>query len=746
MHKRLFVILAVVVLSVWAIYPPRDRIKLGLDLHGGVHLVLRVKTDAASREETVRQAMAVIERRVNELGVSEPVIARYTEADQILVQLPGVADVDRAKQIIKSTSQLRLTLVERGPFDSPEAARRDSGGTLPAGTDILPWRPGHAAGPGNGPFYVVQQVPAVTGADLRDVRQSVDEYNQPAVAFTLSPDAARRFGDLTARHVNDRLATVIDNRIVAVATIASRIDDRGQIAGISREEMLEQIVNLKSGSLPADLEYVEERMIGASLGEASIRSGLAASVGGLALVLLFMLGYYRRAGVNAAISIGLNLLILVGFVAWIPVTMTLPGIAGLILTIGMGVDSNVLIFERIREELERARGPRAAVAAGFDRVWITIVDTHVTSLIAAAILFQFGTGPIKGFATTLTIGLLANVFTSVFASRTFFELKRRWDAAAPVDLGRPAAFLANARLRVSRWGWHAIAVSAVVIAAGASTMAWRSMPLGVDFSGGTLVVAEFARPGVTEDAVRAAVADAGDAVVQRYGGAEEQRMLIRLPLVDGGAARPLDEAVNRVTGALRAAALPDFHVIDRQLVSATIGQDLQRRGLYAVASSIVVVTAYIAWRFRPSFALGAITATVHDVLVTLACLSLAGYDLSLNVTAAILTIIGYSVNDTIVVFDRVRENVRTIRGVPLREVIDLSVNQTLARTCVTAGATFLAVLAIYLFGGDALRGFAFTMLIGIASGTYSTVFIASTIAARLARPVHSLEPRAQTPL
>jgi len=289
-------------------------------------------------------------------------------------------------------------------------------------------------------------------------------------------------------------------------------------------------------------------------------------------------------------------------------------------------------------------------------------------------------------------------------------------------------------------------VSAVVIAAGASTMAWRSMPLGVDFSGGTLVVAEFARPGVTEDAVRAAVADAGDAVVQRYGGAEEQRMLIRLPLVDGGAARPLDEAVNRVTGALRAAALPDFHVIDRQLVSATIGQDLQRRGLYAVASSIVVVTAYIAWRFRPSFALGAITATVHDVLVTLACLSLAGYDLSLNVTAAILTIIGYSVNDTIVVFDRVRENVRTMRGVPLREVIDLSVNQTLARTCVTAGATFLAVLAIYLFGGDALRGFAFTMLIGIASGTYSTVFIASTIAARLARPVHSLEPRAQTPL
>jgi preprotein translocase SecF subunit len=207
-----------------------------------------------------------------------------------------------------------------------------------------------------------------------------------------------------------------------------------------------------------------------------------------------------------------------------------------------------------------------------------------------------------------------------------------------------------------------------------------------------------------------------------------------LPLADAPGSGPaLDEAVGRVTGALHAASLPDFRVVDRQLVSATIGQDLQRRGLYAVASSLAAVTAYIAWRFRPSFALGAITATVHDVLVTLACLALAGYDLSLNVTAALLTIIGYSVNDTIVVFDRVRENVRSMHGVPLGEVIDLSVNQTLARTCVTAGATFLAVLAIYLFGGDTLRGFAFTMLVGVASGTYSTVFIASTIAARLAQ-------------
>ncbi len=250
----------------------------------------------------------------------------------------------------------------------------------------------------------------------------------------MKEDAARRFGEFTERNVNRALATVLDGRVTSVATIQSRIDAQGQIAGLSHEEMIEQVITFKSGALPADLEYVEERTVGASLGEASIRSGVLASVGGLTLVMLFMLGYYRLAGLNAVISIVLNLLILVALVALIPVTMTLPGIAGLILTIGMGVDSNVLIFERIKEELGKARNARAAVSAGFDRVWITIVDTHVTSLIAAAFLFQFGTSSIRGFATTLTIGLVANVFTAVFVSRTLFDLILRYRGTATQSL------------------------------------------------------------------------------------------------------------------------------------------------------------------------------------------------------------------------------------------------------------------------------------------------------------------------
>jgi protein-export membrane protein SecD/preprotein translocase SecF subunit len=803
-RHRLAIIVGVMLWCGWAIYPPAERMKLGLDLKGGVHLVLRVDADSALaaetraaaerlrqtltdagvpfssiaatgtteitangipdspafraaaaetdaafarelrsgaaffsmrpavaddiRERTVQQAQDTIERRVNDLGVSEAVVARYSEADQVLVQLPGVSEVERAKQIIKSTAQLRLTLVERGPFASREAAQQAYGNALPPAFEVLLYS-GGGSDPARSDFYVVHTTPAVTGADLRDARQAFDEFNRPAVAFTLTQDAAARFGEFTSGHIQRTLATVLDGRIRSLATIVDRIDDRGQIAGVTRDEMLEQVITLKSGALPADLAYVEEHTVGASLGDAAIRSGVAASLGGLALVVLFMVAYYRRAGLNAFVSIVVNLLILLAFVAVIPVTLTLPGIAGLILTIGMGVDSNVLIFERIREELAQARGARTAVRAGFDRVWITIVDTHVTSLIAAALLFQFGTSSIKGFATTLTIGLLANVFTSVFVSRTLFELMLT-RGGRPLTMPNPMAFIAKTPVNVSRLSRYAIALSVLVIAAGMAAIATNGLRLGTDFSGGTAIVAEFDRP-VSDDDVREAVAMLpGEEIVQQYGSRDERRVLIRLPdaapaPADGSA---LEASAQFVTDALRRSGLPHFEVVDRALVTATIGGDQQRRGVYAVAASIVAVTAYIAMRFRWSFAIGGIAATMHDVLVTLACLSLAGYDLSLNVTAALLTIIGYSVNDTIVLFDRVRENLRRMRGTTLQEVVNLSVNQTLARTFITAGTTFLSVLALYLYGGEALRGFAFTMLVGIVSGTYSTVFIASAIA------------------
>jgi SecD/SecF fusion protein len=521
---------------------------------------------------------------------------------------------------------------------------------------------------------------------------------------------------------------VLDDNVRAVATILSRIDNQGQIIGLSREEMVEQVINLNSGALPADMEYLEERTIGASLGSASVRAGVIASLGGLGLVLLFMVTYYRLTGINALVSIVLNLLILLALMAYIPVTLTLPGIAGLILTIGMGVDSNVLIFERIKEELAAAHGARAAIKAAFSRVWLTIVDTHVTSLIAAALLFQFGTTPIRGFATSLAIGLLANAFTAVFVSRTMFELAlSRRAGAQTLSIGGGQLFGAT-QLRVTQWRWPAWILSIAIVAGGMAAVASRGMPLGIDFTGGTLAVVEFETDNVSEEQVRTAVAGLpGDEVVQRYGAVGDRQFQIRLPLLssEGDA---LEDTVRKVEGALRAADLPDFEFQRRELVSATIGSDLQRRGIYAVAASLAAIAVYIGIRFRYAFAVGAIAATVHDVVVTLAVVSLAGYDLSLNVVAALLTIIGYSVNDTIVIFDRVRENVKTLPRASLDAVVNLSVNQTLSRTVLTAGTTFLSVVALFVFGGEPLQGFAFTMLIGVVAGTYSTVFIASTLA------------------
>ena len=499
---KLVTVIAVTVLSAAALYPPGERIRLGLDLEGGVHMVLRVQTDdalqvetetageqlgeqlelqgimgasvvatdpttirvegvpqdrdaefrqiaddqlAASydrevgaggmytfrmrgpvettlRDESVRQALQTIERRVNELGVAEPIVAPYSVGGhQILIQLPGVSDVARAKEIIRNTALLELKIVEDGPAFSQEELLAARNGVIPPDMEVVSGV-SDTGGSGGTVYYLVRRVAAVTGRDLRNARQSLDEFNQPAVSFSFNREGARKFGDVTGQNIGRYLAIILDGRVHTAPVIQSRITDEGRINGtFSQEEAADLSLVLRSGALPASLTYLEERTVGPTLGADSIRAGVAASLAGLITVALFMLAYYRLAGINAIVAVAMNLLILMGFMAYVGAVLTLPGIAGLILTIGIGVDSNVLIFERIKEELRAEKGVRAAVAAGFDRVLLTILDTHVASLIAAAFLFQFGSGPIRGFATTLAIGLVSNIFTAMFVSRTIFE-------------------------------------------------------------------------------------------------------------------------------------------------------------------------------------------------------------------------------------------------------------------------------------------------------------------------------------
>jgi preprotein translocase subunit SecD len=374
--------------------------------------------------KAVTQAIETIRNRIDALGVSEPTIQEHgLGAYQILVQLPGVDDPERVKGIIQSTAMLEIKQVMGGPFPSEQAALQDKGGILPADAILLPGHgaPGTAAGDQS--WYLVSRVSAVRGKDLRDAQPSTDQNGQPNVRFELTGEGGQRFFSFTSAHVGDSLAVVLDNKVQEVANIKEAIRDTGEISGgsMNQQQAKDLSMILRSGALPASIKYLEERTVGPSLGTDSIRAGVRAAVYGMLAVLIFMLIYYRAAGINADIALLLNLVILLGFMGYFEAVLTLPGIAGVILTVGMGVDSNVLIFERIREELRNGKTPPSAVDQGFSHAWITIVDTHVTTIVSAAILFLFGTGPVKGFAVTLTFGLLANLFTAVFVSRVIFD-------------------------------------------------------------------------------------------------------------------------------------------------------------------------------------------------------------------------------------------------------------------------------------------------------------------------------------
>src|SRR5262245_44285323 len=413
------------------------RLALGLDLKGGVQLVVRVDTDYAVRLESqqrtlskeaeaevrndaVSRTIETIERRIDALGVAEPSIARQGAAgDEILIQLPGLAEVDRAKAIIQAGGTLALRLIEEGPANS---ASELNPGARP-GTEVVPEDPRLTGESAGRRYYLVDRLAAVTGRELRTARPSLDENNQPAVSFMLTAEGGRKFGEVTAANIGRPLGIVLDGRVRSVARIDSRITTDGMIHGsFTPQEAQDLALILRSGALPAPLSFLAEGSISASLGADSIRQGVIASVVGLLLIVGFMLVYYRTSGINATVALVFNLVILLGLMAYVGVVMTLPGIAGFVLTMGIGVDSNVLVFERIREEREAGKSERASVNAGFSRVFLTLLDTHIAALISAAFLFQFGTGPIRGFAVTLSIGLVSNLFTSTFVSKTLFEL------------------------------------------------------------------------------------------------------------------------------------------------------------------------------------------------------------------------------------------------------------------------------------------------------------------------------------
>ncbi len=385
---------------------------------------MTMQTSAALKlsQDALTQSINTIEKKINGLGVAESTVqprGRSEAEAEILVQLPGVDDPARIKQILKTAAMLELYEVQGGPYSSREEAMSSKNGVLPLGSQILP---GVARAGAPGETYILARRPVVTGRDLRDAQPQQGDAGRWETSFVLSQEAAKKFEGYTAANIGNKLAIVLDHRVLSAPTIQNKISDTGRITGAaSHDEAADLALNLRAGSLPASVEYLEERTVGPSLGNDSIRAGIVAGIAGVIAVVVVMLVYYKRAGVNATLALILNAVILIAALSYFDGVLTLPGIAGVILTIGMAVDSNVLIFERIREELRAGKAVIAAVDAGFAKAFLTIIDTHVTTVVSCAFLFLFGTGPVKGFAVTLVIGLLANLFTAVFVSRTIFD-------------------------------------------------------------------------------------------------------------------------------------------------------------------------------------------------------------------------------------------------------------------------------------------------------------------------------------
>ena len=729
------------------------KIRLGLDLRGGTSFLLEMDTNRLATVETVTnragqvetrtnylsesevetalaQAVEVLRRRVDKFGVAEPII-QPAGRNRILVQLPGLSEADRmsAQRQLQRAAFLEFRLVHPR---SDELLRE---GLIEPGYEVLTEERRNPDGTKTLRRYLVKKRPerGMTGAYIRSAMVVRDNLGQPQIHFQLTPEGASLFAQITRENVGRQLAIVLDGVLYSAPVIREPIlTGSGSISGSFDLREAIELANVLENPLRAPLRVVETRDVDPTLGADSIRSGIRAClVGGLA-VCGFMLVYYLVAGVVANVALFLNLLLLLGVMCSLGATLTLPGIAGIVLTVGMAVDANVLIFERIREELAAGKSLRGAIAAGYEKAFGTILDANLTTLIASVILINMGTGPVKGFGVTLTIGLAVSMFTALFVSRLIFDfmVDRGWLRSL-----RMLQLIRQTRFDFLRWARPAFIASWLLILVGNGYGIFvRGMDvLGVEFTGGADITLAFdPEHRVEVDRLRAAAtaASGGDVLVgyQRDlgTGSDTLRITARSPRNAGD--EDVESLAHRVVEELRR-QFPEanWKVLGVDTIGPVIGREILQSAIVAAGLAMLGILVYLAFRYEFPFALGAVVATLHDLFMTLGWYFLAQHQMNATTVAAFLTIIGYSVNDTVVVFDRIREDLRLGMRGSFRDIINQAVNQTLSRTLITSGTTFLSALALYVLGGPVINDFAFTLLVGIITGTYSSIYIAAAL-------------------
>ena len=680
---------------------------------------LRAKSNAA-----VEQSVEIIRRRVDETGVADALVARQG-SNRVLVQLPGIEDPNRIKDLIGRTARMTFHLLDDNTTPGQGAA--------PPGVQFL-------NGERAGERYAVRRRVEVDGANLTDARAGQDSRTSEwVVNFTFDSVGTRRFGAITRENVGRPFAIVLDEKVISAPVIREPITGgRGQISGsFSARTANDLAVLLRAGALPAPLTVVEERSVGPELGADAIRAGVISLAVGTLFVFLYMGLAYGLLGWFANIALAFNIILMLAALSMLEATLTLPGIAGIVLTLGTALDANILINERIREEVKNGRPPHSALEAGFSKASGTIMDSNLTNLIAMICLYAFGSGPVKGFAVTVAIGTIVQMWTATTLVRLFVAWWYR--ATRPKEIPafiKPGAGLYErlrrplfriipdvTKIRFMNGAKAGLIVSAVLSSVSAVLAFAPGLEKGIDFKGG--IVMEIRTPGPADlPALRTSVAalNLGDAGLQEFG--DPSSVLLRLPAQ--GEESQTQVAVNRIRGALEQVA-PGTRIMRVEAVGNRVSDELFRGGLIALGLSLLAMLLYIWFRFEWQFGLSAIITLILDTTKTIGFMVLFGIEFNLTTIAAILTIIGFSANDKVVVFDRMRENLRKFKQMPLRELTDLSINETLNRSLGTSITLLLSAVPLALFGGDTLSGFAQVMVVGIIISASSSVFIAAPI-------------------
>jgi SecD/SecF fusion protein len=674
-------------------------------------------TDAGIQYRTstaLAQSIEVVGRRVNELGTTEPIVQRQGN-DRILVQVPGLQDPKRLKDILGQTAKLTFQMVDQSmPVQDAINGRPPAGSTVMYSKDDPPVP------------YLIENRVIVSGENLVDAQATFDSRtNEPVVSFRFDGKGATRFGQATQQNVGKLFAIILDNHVISAPQIREPIlGGTGQISGnFTPQSANDLAVLLRAGALPATLTVIEERTVGPGLGQDSIQAGKMSAIVGSVLVVAFMVGAYGFLGWLANLALLANVAMIVAVLSLVGATLTLPGIAGIVLTMGMAVDSNVLIYERIREERRDGRSVLQAFDLGFQRALATILDSNITTLIAAAVLFFLGSGPVRGFAVTLAVGIITTIFTAFTLTRWLSAewLRRRRPKEVPKGYFRLVPEVTS--IPFMRVRLQVFIVSILLCVASVGLLATKGLNFGIDFTGGTLIEvrAKSGTADVGDIRQRLSAAGVGETQVQGFG--DKSDALIRIGAVTDTGEGEGDAVVKKAQDSLAS----DYDIRRTELVGPTVSGELAWAAIIGVLAAMGAILIYVWVRFEWQFAIGSIVATVNDIILTLGFLVVTQLQFDLSTVAAILTIVGYSLNDTVVIYDRVRENLRRFKKMPLGQLLDLSDNEMLARTTMTSVTTFLALLSLFLLGGEVIRSFVASMLFGVFIGTFSSIFIAAPV-------------------